>query len=387
MKFAELAGQKEAANLIVDNVRLGRISHARLVIGHNGSGNLAMALAFAQYVNCTDKQWFGEEAPLKGDSCGNCPSCVKSNKMIHPDIHYIVPVTTTKDVPKKPLTRDFLPQWRSFIQQKSPYVNVNQWFEYIEVENKQGIISADECNEMLATLNYKTYESEYKIVIIWMIEKLYYAAAPKILKILEEPPEKTLFLLVSDHPQLILDTILSRVQLLKLNKPTHLEVASYLQQFYKLEQQKAVQLCDRYDSNLVKIIESLDSSSDEEEFMEKFVEWMRQCFKLNTEMINAFAIEFRDLGREKQKQYLQFVAVQLRNAWVGVKHPTLLNCHLSEQSTFYSNFGKYLHADNLPSILKEIEKAIFGIERNGNPRFIFTDASFIIGKSLQMKTA
>jgi len=383
MKFADIAGQREVINRIIQNVKDSRISHAQMIAGIEGSGNLSLAMAVAQFVNCTDKQYVDMPDGLNGDSCGQCPSCLKSHKMIHPDIHFVIPVNESKQS-KKRITADYLPQWRQFIQEKTSYVTLNQWYEFIEMD-KQGIISAEECNEILNTLNYKAYESEYKIVIIWMIEKLYYSAAPKILKILEEPAEKTLFLLVSDNPQKVLDTILSRVQFIKLPKLTAADIADYLYKNRSIENAEAYRLADKYDRNLTSILESLNEGDDSSEFMKQFIQWMRLCFKQNTSEILSMANEFRSIGRENQKLYLNFVLTNIRNAWAQSISGKLMHHHDSEQIDFYNNFGKYLNEVNIQLIRKELEDALYAIERNANQKILFTDVSMKIGTFLRIK--
>lgn len=383
MKFADIAGQKEIINRIVSNVRDGRISHAQLFTGTEGSGSLALALAYAQFVNCTNKQYFSDDVELHGDSCGECASCLKSNKLIHPDLHFVFPINETKSV-KKGISRDFMPNWRQFLSEKSPYVTLNQWFEFIDME-KQGIISAEECNEILNTLSYKTYEGEYKIMIIWMIEKLYYSAAPKILKILEEPPDKTLFLMVSNNPGQVLDTILSRVQILKLPRLKALEITEYLEKNHSTETQFNIRLADKYDNNLATILEAMNQEDKTSDYMSRFIDWMRACYKQDTRLILEQSVFFRELGREKQKQYLQFALSQIRNAWVNHISRNLLHFHDPEQKDFYQNFGKYLNHSNISGISSELEKASYGIERNGNQRFIFIDTSLKIGNFLKGK--
>jgi len=385
MKFSELAGQKELINQTVNNIKNSRVAHAQMIIGHEGSGGLAFALAYAQFVNCTDKQYYSEDSEIIGDSCGKCYSCLKSQKLIHPDIHFVLPLTTTKKFSKKVLSKEFLVDWRKFIFENSPYVNLNQWYEFIEVENKQGIISAEECNEILSTLSYKAYESEYKVMIIWMIEKLFHSAAPKILKILEEPPEKTLFLLVSDNHHLVLDTIMSRVQLLKLKRLTHTEIYNYLNSKYSVEKNIAVKYSDMLNSNLDEIREVILNQQDKDEFISFFIEWMRTCYRMQTDVILNHSNTFRDFGREKQKQFLSFSSKQIRNAYVSRFSNTLLQYHDSEKMDFYVNFGKYLNITNIDMINEEINSTINAVERNGTPKILFTHLSYKLGQYLKTK--
>jgi len=209
MRFADIIGQEDVKKRLVQTVKESRVSHAQLFLGPEGSGKLALAVAYAQYINCTNKQ--GD------DSCGECPSCVKYQKFIHPDLHFIYPTAKIKNI-DKPMSKDFIKQWRELLSETNSYINLPDWYSKIGIERKQAIINARDCNEIIKTLTYKSYESEYKVMIIWMVEKLFHSAAPKILKVLEEPPDKTLFLLVSENQDLIINTILSRTQLIKIGR-------------------------------------------------------------------------------------------------------------------------------------------------------------------------
>ena len=232
MKFSEIPGNKQIKNNLIQTVLDQRVSHAQLFFGPEDSAKLPLAIAYAQFINCTDKQGTGLKEFTNDDlrilnslasgidSCGVCPSCVKYQKLVHPDLHFIYPVATTKRVIKKPQSKHFIEEWRAFLLENNFESGLQNWYEAIGIENKQGIINADDCNEIITTLSYKSYESDYKVMIIWMVEKLFYSAAPKILKILEEPPEKTLFILISEEPDQIIKTILSRTLMVKIPKST-----------------------------------------------------------------------------------------------------------------------------------------------------------------------
>ena len=200
MLFKDVIGHNDLKSRLLLSVKEGRIPHAQLFFGPEGSGNLPLAFAYAQYLNCKNRQ--------PEDSCGLCPSCIQFQKLAHPDLHFIYPVATTTTIKEKPKSLDFIAQWREFLLSNNCYVSLNDWYETIEIEKKQGIINKDDCNEIVRLLGYKSYESEYKVMVIWMVEKLFHAAAPKILKILEEPPDKTVFLLITENTDLILSTII-----------------------------------------------------------------------------------------------------------------------------------------------------------------------------------
>ncbi len=384
MQFKDIVGQKDIINSLVKNVLNNRVSHAQMLIGYEGSGNLNIALAYSQFVNCTNKQIFDDSSLIYADSCGECPSCLKSAKLIHPDIHFVFPITTTKKHSKKVVSKEFYPEWRKFVQENNGFITLDDWYNFIEVENKQGIISAEECNEIINTLNYKTFESEYKVVIIWMIEKLYYSAAPKILKLLEEPPEKTLFLLIANDYQQILDTILSRIQFIKLGKPSRAEIQEYLNKHFDIPQESIAQLCFKHNNNITEIISSIKNVNDDNKFMNFFVEWMRACYRGQIDSIIKFADEFRSFGREKQKNFFEFCSVQIRNSFYASYSERLLKYHDSEQSNFYQNFGKYLRPKNADLIYTELNKGVHLIERNANPKILFTDISLKIGTFLKI---
>ena len=194
MLFKEIIGQELIKAKLIDTVKNKRISHAQLFLGPEGCGKLALAIAYAQYINCENKQ--------ENDSCGVCDSCNKFNKLIHPDLHFIFPNSTTKNVKEKNHSQLFINEFRELLIEKNYYLTLNDWYNKLGIENKQGIINTLDCANINKILSLKSYESEYTVIIIWMIEKLFYSAAPKILKILEEPPDKTLFILISeDHEQ------------------------------------------------------------------------------------------------------------------------------------------------------------------------------------------
>ena len=209
MQFRNIIGQNAIIERLSQSVDFDRLSHAQLIVGPEGSGTLAIALAYAQYINCTDKR--------DGDSCGVCSSCRKIEKLIHPDLHFVFPVAATASITKNPVSDNFIEKWREFVL-KNPYQTLNEWLTFIEVENKQGGIQKSESSEIIRKLNLKTYEADYKIMLIWMAEKMNETCANKLLKILEEPPAKTVFLLIAENTEYMLQTILSRTQTVRLGK-------------------------------------------------------------------------------------------------------------------------------------------------------------------------
>ena len=379
MRFSEIAGQIKTINKLIRSYQDGRVSHAQLLWGPDGCGSLAVSIAYATFVNCTNKQFYDDNSPVIGDSCGKCLSCKKSDKLIHPDIHFVFPTNKTKNHPKKLLSADFLPEWREFLNTYKYYVDINHWYDFIEIENQQGIISAEECNEIINILNYKTYEAEFKIMIVWMIEKLFYSAAPKILKILEEPQDKTLFLLVSENHHLILDTIISRTQPIRLKKIAQSEIKFFLTNKLNIDVNKADELLVKYNSNLSDITGNIISGSDDSNMMNLFIEWMRACFRKNTEQILEISSKFSVLGRERQKDFISFAINQLRNSYMQKYSKSLCSNIFTNNIEFYSKFGQYLNTESANILIEELEKTSKYVERNANTKILFTDISLKIG--------
>lgn len=379
MKFSSIVGQGAVKQRLVKTVKDSRVSHAQLFFGPEGSGKLATAIAYAQFINCTDKQ--------ENDSCGLCPSCVKYEKLIHPDLHFVYPTAKTKQV-EKPTSNDFVTQWRELIQEKSGYIKLPFWYEKIGIEKKQAIINARDCNDLIKKLSYKTYEADYKVMIIWMVEKLFYSAAPKILKILEEPPDKTLFILISENQEQIINTILSRTQLVKFPRINGDDLRKKL-------------LDDGHESarvnEVVKIVKGnyieanrLLTESDEEEFnFSLFINWMRLCFGNNIADILDFVIDISKMNREKQKSFLKYVLRMVRESnLINNEGNDLVILNKNESAFIYGTGAKkfypYINSKNVFLITDELNKSVYQVERNVNPNILFTDLSLKIGKYLKM---
>lgn len=401
MKFSEIIGQDAVKQRLLKSVTENRVSHAQLFLGPEGSGKLAMAIAYAQYINCRQRSGT--------DSCGICPSCVKYAKLIHPDLHFLFPINKTKEVEKEPLSIDFLPQWREFLAANNYYVSLQDWYEKIGIEKKQGIINADDANYVIKALNLKSYEAEYKIVVIWMVEKLFHAAAPKLLKSIEEPAEKTVFLLVSENPDSIPHTILSRTQLIKFGRTSDEAIAAYIEADFGLNGTIARDIAFVADGNVKaaldmaryeadKLMADYDPSAsqktdpDKERF-ELFREWMRRCWTITDRNIilkdynllqETIVKITSDGSREKQKDFLVYGLRMLRSCL----HFNLGNRNLVKHTTyemeFISNFSRYIHLRNIQSFEEEFNKAVFHIERNVAGNLIFTDLSHIIARLLKI---
>jgi len=377
MLFKEIIGQQQIKERLIQTVKENRVSHAQLFIGANGSGKLALAIAYAQYVNCKYR--------TETDSCGICPSCIKYEKLIHPDLHFIYPIAATKEV-KKPKSADFIESWRSLLIENNYYINLNEWFEKIGIENKQGIINAEDCNSIIKTLGYKSYEAEYKVMIIWMAEKLFHSAAPKILKILEEPPEKTLFILISENQDQIISTILSRTQMVKVPRIKDADLLQTLMAENGHEKSEIQRVVNLSEGNYKMALFHLQSTEIEKINFLKFKEWMRYCYSGDLVKLAFFVNEFGKLGRERQKSFFLY-ALQIARSCILVnyKQKDLVKLDKEELSWLTSGFAPFINEANINEFTKEFNEGHYAIERNANPTILLMDISLKAIKLLKIK--
>ena len=380
MYFKDVLGQEKLKMLLMQSVREGTVPHAQLFFGPRGSANLALALAFAQYVACANKQQY--------DACGTCSSCVKHLKFVHPDLHFVFPVATTSNVKTKPVSKNFLSEWRSLLDE-NPYFSLFDWLKQIGVGNKQGIISVEESSHILKDLSLKPYESETRIMLIWMPEKMNIQAANKLLKIIEEPPQKTLFLLVTESTENMLTTVLSRTQLLKVPRHSDEEVLNYLMN-RGVEQVRAKMISNLVDGNINDALQLVEYVEDSEQNALNFVQWVRLCFSaLQVKDINKlvqWSEMMAKLGRESQKTFLLFASNVMRDALMknyGVEK--MMKMNVSGHNFTMEKFAPFIHADNCMEIISELNLAQLHIERNANPKILFLDTSFKIARLLHKK--
>ncbi len=348
MLFKEISGQEEVKERLLKMVRDDRTPHALMLFGPSGSGKLSLALAMAQYLSCIDRQ--------PQDACGVCPSCLKFSKLVHPDLHFVVPVLKTSRVTKDPVSDQFMEEWReTFLA--NPGITENLWYEAIGAENKQGAINKEESLQIIKKLGFKPYESEYRMMVIWLPEKMNQSAANKLLKLIEEPPEKTLILMVSENTDKILPTIRSRTQLLHV--PPHSQ----------------------------EIIRERLAQMDENEllYFEWFSRLMRLCYARNIIEINDWVEQVAGIGRERQKQLLDYSLKLLReNFMLHMKHDEL-NYMSEKERGFSEKFSPFIHDGNIHKLADSFSLAGNHIEANGNPRIILMDLSIKIIRLLMQK--
>jgi DNA polymerase III subunit delta' len=372
--FKNITGQYEVKRRLIQTVHENRVSHAQLFFGPEGSRKLALAIAYAQYINCRNRV-FDPESPGGGDACGVCPSCIKFAKLIHPDLHFIFPVATTKEVDKNPVSKEFIKTWREVLLENDFRLNLNDWYKAAGFEKKQGIINAEDCSEILRTLSYKSYESEFKVMIIWMADRLFHAAAPKILKILEEPPDKSLFILITENPEKIISTILSRTQTVKITRLSDEDILQELTGKLDCPPEDARRIVPLAEGNLTRAVKIFRNEEDELFFLEKFTIWMRICLKNDLAKTMEFVGELGKIGREKQKNFLAYAERIIRNSLlINYKNPHLASLN-QEEKDFLVKFSRYVTHENVMIFSEELEKAQYHIERNANPNILFMDLS------------
>ncbi len=373
MLFKEIVGHKELKNRLINTVLKQRISHAQLFLGAEGSEKLALAIAYAQFISCSNKQIYNDNSELLADSCGNCPSCIKYQKYAHPDLHFIFPVATTKSVSSKPMSSHFLPEWREALSQSNCYLTLNEWYAKIGIENKQGRIGVDDANQVIKTLALRAYEGEYKVMIIWMVEKLYHSAAPKLLKILEEPPPKTLFILLAEDTNLILKTILSRTQLVKLLPLPDEDVRDYLHKNFQVSEDKIDAIVNLADGNFKNVFPILSNEVEENPYFDSFREMMLLSYRRDFINMRNKADKLSKIGRENIKQLLQYGMRIVRMCLYQDLGNTELVKSSGAELEFIQKFSRFVHKDNAEQINEILNDASFHIARNVNPKITLMD--------------
>ena len=368
MRFADIPGLENVKQKLYRTIESGKVAHAQLFAGTEGSANLSMAIAYAALLNCTNRK--------DGDSCGECPSCHKIGKSIHPDLHFVFPVSATKEKTGKEVISDsFIAEWREFIRQ-NPYGGPYEWSLEFGGENKQLNISREESRNIIKKLALKSFEGEYKVMIIWLAEYLHPSAANALLKLLEEPPGKTVFLLITyDHEQII-STILSRVQLLKIKSFRKEEVSNYLVDRYEINTDKAIQIANIASGDLNLAIKMIDEVEDDTHQL--FQEWMRICFLNNHSKMVEWAENFSKTNKISQKGLFQYGLSILRESLL-MQNGSEESINLTDsENKFVTNFSKTLDLAKLEKLYNLLNSGCYHLERNGNTKIIFLDTSLQI---------
>lgn len=372
MFFRDVIGQTLIKNQLIRSVAENRVSHALLFLGPEGCGNLAMALAFAQYVNCEDKQEITlEDGSASADSCGKCPSCIKSNKLIHPDLHFTFPYIKDDD---HDLCADWLPEWRIFAEDR-PYANYNTWINSLTDTNKQGNITSKECQDILRRLSLKNYEGIYKIQILWMPEYLR-EEGNRLLKLLEEPPDNTLFILVANDIERIINTVLSRVQIVKFPRLSDAEVTQYLVDKMGESPESAKSLAALAGGNLHEAVELIGLHENANAVMIR--EWMEPCFRQHVKQLFAWNDQFLKLSREQQKNFFRYCLHFFREILLIETGTAELTRLTDAERRTAEGLGKLLGVERTIAMLELFDKCIYFVERNVNGKIMMSYVSVVL---------
>ncbi|MDR2474962.1 MAG: DNA polymerase III subunit delta' [Bacteroidales bacterium] len=373
MFFKNIIGQNAITLRLLQSVKEGFIPHAQLFAGREGTGALPLALAYARYLHCTDRQ--------DNDACGACPACLQFNKLSHPDLHFVFPIINKKGS-KEAFCDDFLPEWRKFIAE-TPYGNLSDWLDKIAAENAQGMIYARESDEIRRKLNLKAYESDYKILIIWLPEKMHETAANKLLKLLEEPPEKTVFLLVSEEPDKLLATIRSRTQLLNIPPIADEALTQALTDRYNTSAGDIPLVVRLAKGSYAEAIRIIDATNENEACLELFISIMRNSWTRNVQNMKAKSEQFASMSRDRQKGFLAYAQRMIRENFLYRLQTPEINYMNRKEVEFAVKFHPYVNENNLLDFMDELSLAERHVESNVNPRMIFFDLSMKIAVLLK----
>ena len=377
MLFKEIIGNNSVKKQLIEAVRNNRISHAQLFSGKSGSAKLALALAYAQFLNCENRTTV--------DSCGICSSCLKFNNLSHPDLHLVIPVLKTKEV-QKPVSDHFIGKWRDFIT-NNYYGSLNGWIDSFGTENKtgqQGTIYKDEANNIHKKLSLKNYEAEYRVVLIWMPERMNLEVSNKLLKLFEEPPKGTIFLLITENTNQLLPTIISRLQSIKIADFTAEDIVNHFGE-KDLSLEKAKQLRNLTNADLGKITQILEDKEGELDLFSDFSVWMRLTYKMDVQGISKWVDNLSLKGRKQQNLFLSYAIKMVRECLIyNFASDTLLKTNENEFA-FLTKFSPFIHEENSVMITEKLEESIKAINRNANAKILFFELSLQMVKFLRLK--
>ena len=381
MLFKDIIGQEFIKKHLTASVDRGRIAHAQLFVGPSGSGVLPMAIAYAQYLVCANKN---------GENSGENAACnLKFDNLSHPDIHFAYPVATTDKVKSHPVSAHFAKEWREFVA-STPYGNLYDWHQHIGIEKKQGQIGVDEALDIVKSLSLKSYEGGFKVMIIWMADKMNIAASNKLLKLIEEPPNKTVFILLAENEDQIIDTIKSRCQVLQFPPLGESAMQNALVKDHGCDPNLAQKIAHQANGDYTTALHILQKDGEEEQFETWFVAWVRTAFKARGNKkavidLISWSDSIAVLGRETQKSFLKYCEDFFRQAMLlNYKADSLVYLEPSTQFDL-AKFAPFIHGNNILDIIQELQDASYHIERNGNAKIVLTDLSIKLTRLLHAK--
>ncbi|UKN00502.1 DNA polymerase III subunit delta' [Paracrocinitomix mangrovi] len=373
MLFKDVIGHSKTKQHLINEVKADRVSHAQMLLGPPGIGKLPLAIAFAQYLLCDN--------PSAKDSCGICPNCQKMQSLTHPDLHFVYPVVVSK-TDKIASSDDARTEWNKLLTSR-PYFDLNGWMEYIGFEGKNPIIGVEESRAILKKLSLKSFSGKYKIMIVWLPEKMNSQAANKLLKILEEPPTKTLFFLVCDSSEEILPTIISRCQIIRIPQLSPDEISAYLEDKHKLDKSLAQTFANLSQGNLVNAINTAQGDEAHNAYFDLFVKLMRAAYAANPNELMDVSDEIAALDKEKQKNFVLYGLHIFRESLIkNYLNGELLNLR-EEEERFLDKFARFINNQNITELMTSFNDAYYHIERNANAKILFSDLVISLTKLIR----
>lgn len=360
MFFRDVIGQQGVIQKLTREVNEGRIPHAQLFTGGEGVGKLTLAIAYARFISCSNR--------IDGEACGTCPSCIKFNKLEHPDLHFVFPVIKSR------ISDDYIKEWRALLQENS-YFKMEHWLHKMGAENQQALIYTKESEEIMKKLTLKSSQGGYKFCIIWLPERMKVEGANKILKLLEEPPQQTLFLLLSEHPELLLTTIVSRTQRVIVPKIEKTAIEATLSQRYGVTTDMAAHLAHLANGSFTRALASLEVNNAGNDFNERFIQLMRLAYQRKLKELKEWSFDLAGIGREKQKHFLTYAQRMVRENFIHNFHESDMNYMTPEEENFSSRFSPFINERNVIGLTNELSKAQIDIGQNVNAKMVFFDLS------------
>lgn len=365
MYFRDIIGQKEIKQKLIQSAQTGIVPHAQLFTEQGGAGAFPLALAYARYLNCTDRS--------ETDACGRCPSCLKYNELAHPDLHFVYPIISKKDK-KKEVCDDYLSEWRSFLKSR-PYFDMDQWLDYMEAGNSQALIYSKESDEIIRKLSLKIYEAPYRILLVWLPEKLHPTCANKLLKIIEEPPLNTIILMVSEAPDLILGTIQSRAQRINVRGIHPEDIMTTMTTQFGLSSDDAKHIAHLANGSYLKALEAISLGEENKFYLEQFKSMMRNSWARNVKGMKEMADLLAGIGRERQKNFLAYCQHLIRENFMYRFQAPELNYMNFDEAGFAVKFAPFINERNVFDIMEELAKAELHVVQNVNAKMVFFDLS------------
>ena len=367
MKRKEVIGQEEVWQRLITMVREDRLPHAIMLCGPQGCGKMALALAFASYLICQNREGHDE-------ACGECKQCKMLEKWGHPDLLFSYPTIKTPNMGSehKPVSEDFAEEWRNMIS-RSPYFNIEQWMTEIGAENQQAIITAGESDELNRKLSLKSSQGGYKVSVIWLPERMNIECANKILKLIEEPPSQTIFIMVSENPDNLLETIRSRVQRIDVKKTDNESIQKALVGKYGISEDDAMRVARLANGDWLTAVSELSADGENKEFLADFQSLMRLAYQRNVRELKHWSENINSYGREKQKRFLTYFLRLIRESFMYNFQQPELSYMTSQEEAFTANFARFVNESNILQITELANKAIRDISQNANGKIVFFD--------------